>query len=90
MVTNCKSDCFTIDIGLRNYCSLPCLSFENATKQNKPSIGVGDLVYAKIYSNIPNSEIILTCVNLNNKANGLGKLNEAGSLVELSIKTCEM
>ncbi|MCO5549667.1 hypothetical protein L7F22_003140 [Adiantum nelumboides] len=55
--------------------NLPALSFEGATKRNKPNLRVGTLIYAQIVSAHKHAEIELTCVDAaTGKSNGFGEL----------------
>ncbi|PWN35832.1 uncharacterized protein FA14DRAFT_134220 [Meira miltonrushii] len=55
--------------------NLPALSFEGATKRNKPNLRVGTLIYAQIVSAYKHAEIELTCVDAaTGKSNGFGEL----------------
>lgn len=55
--------------------NLPALSFEGATKRNKPNLRVGTLIYAQIVSAHKYAEIELTCVDASTgKSNGFGEL----------------
>ena len=55
--------------------NLPALSFEGATKRNKPNLRVGTLIYAQIVSAHKYAEIELTCVDAaTGKSNGFGEL----------------
>ena len=90
VVTQRHAEQFTVDIGTGKQCVLPSLSFEGATKRNIPNVHPGDVIFAKIYSNIPNTEVILTCVKRNNKSDGLGKLNETGFIFQVSPEVCKM
>lgn len=41
-------DYFRIDIGAADFALLNFMSFEGATKRNRPNIKVGDLIYGQI------------------------------------------
>ena len=47
-VVSKAGDIFKIDIGASEYASLSYLSFEGATKRNRPDVKVGDIVYARL------------------------------------------
>lgn len=64
--------------------TLPALSFEGATKRNKPNLRVGTLLYAQVVSAHRHLEVELTCVDpTTGKSNGFGELkterDEAGA-----------
>ena len=85
-----SQEVFTVDIGATRHSSLPTLSFEAATKRNLPNIHPGDVVYAKVFSNVKNTELVLTCVNRNNRSDGLGKMSDNGHLFRVSAATTKM
>lgn len=74
---------FVIDIRGPFPALLPQLSFEGATKRNRPNLKPGDLVYARVVEASRDLEPILTCVDALGRAGGLGQLSE-GSLVQVS------
>ncbi|MES1905413.1 MAG: Exosome component 3 [Paramarteilia canceri] len=90
IVVHRSQELFTIDIGISVPCSLPSAAFEGSTKRNLPNLHVGDLVYAKIHSNIPETEIVLTCINKNQKADGLGKLDNEGLIFQMPQSAINM
>ncbi|OMH83663.1 putative exosome complex component rrp40 [Zancudomyces culisetae] len=63
---------------------LNCISFNNATKRNKPDLKNGSLVYGKIQSVTDDSNIEMTCVSSDGL---LGELKE-GCLFKSSINQC--
>ena len=42
---------------------LPLLSFEGATKRNRPNLKAGDVVYARVAAASRDMEPVLTCVD---------------------------
>lgn len=55
--------------------NLPALSFEGATKRNKPNLRVGTLLYAHVVSASRHAEIELSCVDpATGKSAGFGEL----------------
>lgn len=62
------------------------LSFEGATKRNKPNVQVGDVVFGKLIVASKDMEPELTCIDpTNGKANGLGLVPEDGFLFTVSL-----
>ena len=76
-------DNFIIDIKGPFPAMLPQLSFEGATKRNRPNLKPGDVVYARVVEASRDLEPVLTCVDALGRAGGLGQLSE-GSLVNVS------
>eukprot|EP01134_Creolimax_fragrantissima_P004017 CFRG4017T1 len=74
IVCDRMGDGFKIDVGASQFAALPYLSFENVTKKNRPDYKVGDLVYARLVVANKNMEPELSCVNAQEKANGMGGL----------------
>lgn len=74
-----------VDIGSAVAAVLPELSFEGATKRNKPNLQVGELVYARVSRAHRDMEAELSCMDTSGKANGLGQLPVEGYLVHCSI-----
>jgi exosome complex component RRP40 len=50
MGSNAGGDVYRVDVGGSHTCSLSSLSFEGATKRNRPQLAPGTLVYARIQS----------------------------------------
>lgn len=71
-------DLFRVDIGAHEPASLSFLSFEGATKKNRPNVQVGDLVMARLLVANKDMEPELVCVNSKGKAEGLGLLSSEG------------
>ena len=54
---------FVVDINGPFPALLPQLSFEGATKRNRPNIKAGDVVYARVATTCRDMDPILTCVD---------------------------
>lgn len=67
---------FVVDIGAPFPALLPQLSFEGATKRNRPNLKPGDAVYARVLSASRDLEPVLTCTDAAGQASGLGQLKE--------------
>eukprot|EP00039_Didymoeca_costata_P007379 m.99086 g.99086 ORF g.99086 m.99086 type:complete len:222 (+) comp13662_c0_seq2:140-805(+) len=78
---------FAVDIGLSRPAILPILSFEGATKRNRPNFNIGDTVYARVSFTSKFLEAELTCMNAQGKSGGLGKLS-GGYLLHCSLAAC--
>ncbi|CAH3036535.1 unnamed protein product [Porites lobata] len=84
IVTNRGSDSYKVDIGGAMPASLPSLSFEGATKKNKPNIQIGDIVYARLSVANKDMEPELDCTDGSGKSMGLGPLN-GGFMITCSL-----
>ncbi len=62
-VTERHSENFIVDINGPFSALLPQLSFEGATKRNRPNLRAGDVVYARVASASRDMEPVLTCVD---------------------------
>jgi exosome complex component RRP40 len=74
---------FTVDIGGPFKAVLPMLSFEGATKRNRPQIFEGDAVAARVVAAHPDMDPQLSCVDAAGAAAGYGHL-KGGMLFEVS------
>lgn len=54
---------------------LPLMSFEGATKKNRPDAKIGTLVYARVVSATPGMDVELSCVDEKGKSCGFGILH---------------
>ena len=52
--------------------SLSVLAFENASRRNRPNVGVGSLVFARVATAPRDAEPTLSCVDAAGKAAGFG------------------
>mmetsp|Transcript_17071 Transcript_17071/g.29224 ORF Transcript_17071/g.29224 Transcript_17071/m.29224 type:complete len:236 (+) Transcript_17071:172-879(+) len=66
----------TVDIGAPFLALLPQLSFEGATRRNRPAVKAGDLVYARVLAASRDMEPILSCTDTMGRAAGFGHLKE--------------
>mmetsp|Transcript_12051 Transcript_12051/g.21598 ORF Transcript_12051/g.21598 Transcript_12051/m.21598 type:complete len:210 (-) Transcript_12051:288-917(-) len=78
------SENFVVDIGSPFPAILPQLSFEGATRRNRPNLVVGDLVYARVVSVNKDTDPVLTCVDAAGRASGFGGL-KGGLTVTCSL-----
>ncbi|KAK5641242.1 hypothetical protein RI129_009789 [Pyrocoelia pectoralis] len=74
-----------VDIGSSELSSLSMLSFEGATKKQKPDLQVGDIVYAKLLSAHREMESELVCIDSYYKAGKLGPLSNDGFIMNISL-----
>ncbi|EFA76349.1 Putative nuclease [Heterostelium album PN500] len=65
---------FKVDIGSSSLALLSAYSFEGATKNNKPLLQVGNLVYCRVLIANKDMEPELVCMSVRNKAEGYGQL----------------
>ncbi|GBP59556.1 Exosome complex component RRP40 [Eumeta japonica] len=76
VVVQKAGDVFRVDIGSVNTAALSYLSFENATKKNRPDVRIGDVIYAKLLVASKDMEPELVCVDSYGKKGRLGVLND--------------
>lgn len=82
---NYGGDVFKIDLGSADHGSVNYLSFEGATKRNRPILRSGDLIYATVISSSKHAEPELTCVDSEGRARGMGLLPSHGFVFRCSI-----
>ena len=61
---------FVVDINGPFPALLPLLSFEGATKRNRPNLKAGDVVYARVAAASRDMEPVLTCVDAAGRCGG--------------------
>ncbi|XP_013197437.2 exosome complex component RRP40 [Amyelois transitella] len=74
IVVQKAGDIFRVDVGGSCPASLSYLSFENATKKNRPEVQIGDVVYAKMLVASKDMEPELVCVDSTGKKGRMGVL----------------
>eukprot|EP00794_Sanderia_malayensis_P008250 gene8250-9132_t len=84
IIAKTGADNYRVDIGTSIPAALGNLSFDGATKRNRPNLQIGDIVYAKLSLANKDMEPELTCIDSSGKANGLGQLS-GGFLIVVSI-----
>ncbi len=67
---------FSVDIGGPFLAQLPQLSFEGATRRNRPPIKAGDVVYARVVEASRDAEPVLSCTDALGRASGFGHLKD--------------
>ena len=87
IVTEKHAENFKIDLGAAQPATLSVLSFEGATKKNRPNFQVGSLVYARVILANKDMESELSCMSARNKAEGYGELI-GGYMFKCSISLC--
>ncbi|KAJ8036214.1 Exosome complex component RRP40 [Holothuria leucospilota] len=88
IVTLRAGDIFRVDIGSNLPASLSYLSFEGATKRNRPNVQIGDLVYAKLLVANRDMDPELVCIDSSGQSNGLGVLSTEGFMFRCSLHLC--
>ncbi|PAV84283.1 hypothetical protein WR25_16863 [Diploscapter pachys] len=76
VVTSRAGELYKVDIGSADQAYISFLSFEGATKRNRPNLGVGDVLYARIVRASRHLEPELSCVDAELKSRGMGKLED--------------
>lgn len=74
---------FTVDIGGPFQAFLPQLSFEGATRRNRPAVKAGDLIYARVVTASRDAEPQLSCMDTLGRASGYGHL-KGGISIEVN------
>ncbi|KAI8773485.1 exosome complex component RRP40 [Biomphalaria glabrata] len=85
IVTQKVGDIFRVDIGSSEQASLSYLSFEGATKRNRPDVKIGDIVYANVLVANKDMEPELVCIDSDGHSNGLGVIRSGGFLFQSSL-----
>lgn len=84
VVVQKAGDIFRVDVGGSCPATLSYLSFEGATKKNRPEVQIGDVVYAKMLIASKDMEPELVCVDSHGKKGRLGVLTD-GFVFKCSI-----
>ncbi|KAG9051684.1 exosome non-catalytic core subunit rrp40 [Tulasnella sp. UAMH 9824] len=88
IITNRSGEGYRVDIAGAHTAYLDSLSFEGASKRNKPNLKVGSIVYARVSLAHKDMEPELECFDANTrKADGFGELKE-GFMVQCSLRLC--
>lgn len=74
IITGRQAEGYSVDLGSAFEATLAFEEFEGATKRNKPTWEVGDLVYARVTVANRDMDPELSCVNSRGKAAGFGGL----------------
>ncbi|KAG2486914.1 hypothetical protein HYH03_014413 [Edaphochlamys debaryana] len=82
-VVDKHSENFMVDIGGPFNAVLPQLSFEGATRRNRPNISSGDLVYGRVVSAHRDTDPVLSCTDSAGRAAGFGHL-KGGMVLQVS------
>jgi len=80
-----QGDFYKVDIGSSDLALLNFLSFEGASKRNKPNISNGDVIFGRLVVANKEMEPEISCVESSGKANGLGVLPKDGLLFHVSL-----
>ncbi|GFN91331.1 exosome complex component rrp40-like [Plakobranchus ocellatus] len=78
-------DIFRVDIGGSEQASLSYLSFEGATKRNRPDVKVGDIIYAKLLVANKDMEPEIVCIDSYGRSSGMGVIRNGGFLFHTSL-----
>ncbi|KAG8992904.1 exosome non-catalytic core subunit rrp40 [Tulasnella sp. JGI-2019a] len=88
IVTAKSADGYRVDIGSAHTAYLDALSFEGASKRNKPNLKVGSTIYARVSLAHKDMEPELECFDAQSrKAEGFGEL-KGGFVVQCGLKLC--
>uniref|UniRef100_A0A0C3T5I7 Ribosomal RNA-processing protein 40 n=1 Tax=Guillardia theta (strain CCMP2712) TaxID=905079 RepID=A0A0C3T5I7_GUITC len=84
IVVDKRTEDYRLDVRGPSYGVLSALSFEGATKRNKPKLEIGSLVYCRVSNSYRDAESELSCLSLTYKKAVFGEL-EGGHMIETSI-----
>lgn len=76
IVVQKAGDIYRVEIGSSMTAALSYLSFEGATKKNRPDVQIGDVVYAKMLVASKDMEPELVCVDSHGKKGRMGVLSD--------------
>ncbi|XP_013416480.1 exosome complex component RRP40 [Lingula anatina] len=85
IVTMKAGDVFRVDIGGSEQASLSYLSFEGATKRNRPDVKIGDLVFGRLLVSNKDMEPELVCISSNGRSNGMGVIRDGGFMFTVPL-----
>jgi len=75
VVVGKPGEVFSVDVGGARPGTLSFLSFEGATRRNRPSVEIEDLLFCRVVAAGKHIDPELSCVNAHGKSGGLGKLD---------------
>jgi exosome complex component RRP40 len=78
-------DGYKVDIGASFPAYLDSLSFEGASKRNKPNLVNGSIVYGRITIASRDMDPEISCIGNSGKAEGLGELSKKGALIQVGL-----
>uniref|UniRef100_A0A914Z2Q6 Ribosomal RNA-processing protein 40 n=1 Tax=Panagrolaimus superbus TaxID=310955 RepID=A0A914Z2Q6_9BILA len=84
IVTQKIGDFWKVDISGIEKAEIDFMSFENATKRNRPDVRIGDLLYGNIKVINKHLSPVMSCVNDLGKARGQGLIPRAGTIISVS------
>ncbi|KAL8558565.1 hypothetical protein ACOMHN_032498 [Nucella lapillus] len=85
IVTQKVGDIFRVDIGGSEQASLSYLSFEGATKRNRPDCKVGDMLYCRLLVATKDMEPEVVCIDGLGRSGGMGVIRSSGYLFKTSL-----
>ena len=74
-------DYYQIDFGGSSYANLNYLHFQEATKNNRPNVKIGDIIYCQITLAGRGIEPEVTCINTLGKSVGMGVVGHSEDLL---------
>ncbi|KAK7072932.1 Exosome component 3 [Halocaridina rubra] len=85
-----KGDNYVIDIGGSEYATISYLSFENASKKTRKEMKPGDLIYGQLLVANKDMEPELVCIDVYNRAVGMGTLPGDGIMFTIPLHIARM
>merc|ERR1711976_164546 len=89
VVTHKHPEYYRVDINAPELATLSAMAFESATKRNRVTVNIGDLVFAKVSVALPDLEPEIVCCNQRTgKSDGMGVLQftETSNSVNVNIQ----
>ncbi|XP_069970229.1 exosome complex component RRP40 [Penaeus vannamei] len=80
-----KGDNYVIDIGASDQATISYLAFENASKKTRKEMKLGDLLYGQLLVANKDMEPELVCIDVYNRAVGMGTLPEGGVMFTVPL-----
>uniref|UniRef100_A0A914XH14 Exosome complex component RRP40 n=1 Tax=Plectus sambesii TaxID=2011161 RepID=A0A914XH14_9BILA len=85
VITGKAGEAWKVDVGAAELATVSFLSFEGATKRNRPSLKTGDLIYCQVLLAMKDMEPEVVCIDSEGKSRGLGALPDGGLLLKCSL-----
>lgn len=80
-----KGENYLIDIGGHEPATISYLAFENASKKTRKDLKLGDLLYGQLLVADKDMEPEMVCIDIYNRAVGMGPLPEGGLLFTIPL-----
>ncbi|KAE9548547.1 hypothetical protein FO519_008240 [Halicephalobus sp. NKZ332] len=88
IITQKTGDTWKVDIGGIEKAEIDFMSFENATKKNRPDLKPGDMIYGMVNVINKHLEPTMTCIDNTGRAHGMGHLAKSGLVFTVPCSYC--